>query len=80
MRRRFARLERRKVLLHTRDGRSFQGVLAHVYHDCVCLAHVTTWTGPDPVVLGGEVVVGCENISFFQSALPEDPSDDARDR
>lgn len=70
------RYERRSVLLHTRDGGSFRGVLAHAYKDCMVLRHVTTWSGTDAVPLGGEVVVACENISFFQTVTADD---DARD-
>lgn len=70
------RYERRSVLLHTKDGGSFRGVLAHAYRDCMVLTNVTTWSGTDPVPLGGEVVVGCENISFFQTVTRDD---DARD-
>lgn len=71
-----ATFERRTVLLHTRDGQSFRGVLTHAYEDCAVLEHVETYDGDRPVKVGGEVVVACENISWFQTVTT---SDDARD-
>lgn len=71
------RFERRTILLHSQDGQSFRGVLTHAYRDCLVLAHAVTWNGEHQVPLEGEVVVACENISFFQTVTTRD---DARDR
>lgn len=67
----FRRFEKQTVLLHTKDGQSFRGVLTQ-YGDCAVLSHnVATWNGEQEVTLGGEVVVACENISFFQTIPPK---------
>jgi hypothetical protein len=65
------RLERRTVMVHTKDGRSFRGVLVGVYRDSITLAHSATWSGRDQVALEGEAHVPRENISFLQTLSPE---------
>ncbi len=59
---------RRRVTLHTRDGRSLEGVLVGVYRDAYALAHAEYLLEDGRrEQLPGEVLVPADNLSFVQA-------------
>ena len=58
----------KRVVAHTRDGHSMEGVLLGVYADAVSLCHVTYIRAEDQsrVSVEGDVVIPLENLSFLQ--------------
>lgn len=61
-----AALERKTVLVHTKDGQSFRGAM-RAWDDCVSLANAATWNGEQEVSLEGEAWIPLSNISWFQT-------------
>lgn len=55
---------RRTVVLQTRDGKSFRGVLTHEHADCLVLSQATYLNADQS--LGGEAVILRENVSWMQ--------------
>lgn len=64
IRRGLKRLLRRTVIVHTKDDRSFRGVLLHQHADCIVLAHVRLLDAD--LSLGGETVILRENVGWIQ--------------
>lgn len=64
LRRGLRRRLRRTVVLHTRDGRSFRGVLVAEYADCLVLEQAVHLDVG--VRLGGQTIVLLENVSWAQ--------------
>jgi hypothetical protein len=64
------RFLRRTLVVHTKDGRSFRGVLMHEHVDCIVLAHARLLD--EDVALGGEPVILRENISWAQDVTGMD--------
>lgn len=61
------RLERRPVVVHTKDERSIKGVLMHAHNDCLVLGHyryLSATASDEP--LPGEAVVLRANVSWIQ--------------
>lgn len=69
---RLPRLVRASVVVHTRDGRSFAGVLIGVYPDSVALAHPRLLNDGTPVQLEGELLLPRENLAFLQADVALD--------
>lgn len=63
---RLAGLERRVIVLQTKDGYSLRGA-ARVYDDCIVLTSAERVDIEKPLQLGGEVIVLRENVSWFQT-------------
>lgn len=59
----------RTVIAHTKDGRSFVGVLVGDYKDSYVLRHARTM--PEDAQIVGDLVILRENISFFQADVPD---------
>ena len=57
-----------RVVVHTKDDRTLDGVLAGVYRDVLVLAHATLLQpGESPdIPLGGETLVPAPNVSLVQ--------------
>lgn len=64
-----ALLVRRTVVVHTKDGRSFVGVLGALYPDDIVLLHARML--PDGSTIQGDVVLPRGNISFVQHNVPD---------
>lgn len=60
------RFEKRRVVLHTTDDRSVQGVLDGVYPDCFVLSSPKYLDEANPSDLPGNAVVLRPNISWMQ--------------
>lgn len=69
----FRRSLRRRVLVHTVDGRSVRGILRHVYPGELVLAHAEYLHAAGPEELVGEICVPRERVSFCQLLPPEEP-------
>lgn len=76
--RRLKQLIVKRVVLHTKDGHSLEGVCLGVYADAVSLAHVTYVRAEDGsrVVIEGDVVVPRDNVSWIQEIAPHDAGAD----
>jgi small nuclear ribonucleoprotein (snRNP)-like protein len=59
------KLERDRVVIHTKDDRSIRGVLMHVHNDSLVLSDPRYLDEAD-TPLSGEVVVPRENVSWMQ--------------
>lgn len=66
---RSALLIHRTVIVHTRDDRSFVGVLIAVYPEEVVLRHARML--PDGGMIGGDVVVPRDNVGWIQTNMPD---------
>jgi hypothetical protein len=64
-----ALLVRRTVIVHTKDGRSFAGVLGALFPGEVVLFHARML--PDGSTIAGDVVLPRGNISFVQQNVPD---------
>lgn len=80
IRRLLPRLVRSSVVVHTRDGRSFSGVLTGVHRDCVALAHARLLMESghsDP--LAGDLVIPRGALAFLQvDPAPTQPPSEGR--
>jgi small nuclear ribonucleoprotein (snRNP)-like protein len=59
-------LERRRVVVHTKDDRSLRGVLMHTHADSYVLARAEYLDEANPADLSGDVLVLRSNVSFVQ--------------
>jgi hypothetical protein len=57
-------LLRRTLLVHTKDGKSFRGILVAEYADCLVLEHGELLD--DKVTVGGRTVILRANVSWAQ--------------
>lgn len=64
------RMERQTAVVHTKDNKSFRGVVIGVYHDAIVLGHVSALLGEADQELAGETVIPLANVSFLQRMLP----------
>jgi hypothetical protein len=55
---------RRSLVVHTRDGRSFRGVLSAEHADCIVLEQAELLD--EKLAIGGEVVLLLSNVSWAQ--------------
>lgn len=55
-----------RVLIHTTDDSSFDGVLIAVDPDALVLADAKSLDGPDPVELAGEQWITRDRVKFVQ--------------
>jgi small nuclear ribonucleoprotein (snRNP)-like protein len=69
-RRGLRRFLRRTMVVHTKDGRSFRGILVGEHADCIVLSHARLLDAD--VALGGEPVILRENISWCQDVTGMD--------
>lgn len=69
-RRGLRRFLRRTMVVHTKDGRSFRGVLVGEFADCIVLSHARLLD--EDVSLGGEPVILRENVSWAQDVTGMD--------
>ena len=60
----------RLVILHTKDGRSFYGVLVARYADGIVLRHAKMLPAGEDVI--GDLIVPMENASWLQADVPDD--------
>lgn len=60
------RLERRRVVIHTKDDRSIRGVLTKNYRDCLVLAQAEYLHEAKPTELEGDAVILRDNVSWLQ--------------
>lgn len=69
MRRGLRGLERRTVLVTTRDDRTFRGVLLGAHRDCLVLSAAQDMDARQ--TMAGEVVVPREQVHYVQTVEPE---------
>lgn len=58
-------LERRLVVVHTKDDRSIRGVMVGVHDDCLVLGSAA-YLGDPVAPLGGDVIVPRSSVSWLQ--------------
>lgn len=66
----FRSLRRSTIVLHTRDGQSFRGVLVGDYRDCVVLANAVLLADEGVADLAGSIGVPRSNVAWWQEHLP----------
>lgn len=75
---RFRRLPRtlmKRVVVHTKDEHSIEGVLIGEYVDCLVLAHASFFGGEAGVMnIEGDQIILNENVSFIQELPPGPPT------
>ena len=59
------RLERSRVIVHTKDDRSIRGVLVGVWPDCVVLSSAE-YLADTVTPLDGDPVIPRENVAWLQ--------------
>lgn len=59
-------LTRRTVLVHTKSGKSFKGVLSETYIDCIVLVLTKLYVEDRETLIDGEVGIQRQDIDFFQ--------------
>jgi hypothetical protein len=61
-------LTRMSGVVHTRDGRSLEGVVSGVYRDCLVLSHASyLLENGQKEPMSGEIVLPRDNVSFIQA-------------
>lgn len=60
------RLERRTVVVHTRNGSSIRGVLAGTYQDALVLTAAALLSGNETIPIDGDVTVPRGNVDWIQ--------------
>ncbi len=61
-----AALSRETVVLHTKDGQSFRGVVIGVHTDAIVLAHTTVLYEMGEEQLPNDVLIPRTNVSWLQ--------------
>jgi hypothetical protein len=63
------KLRAERVVVHTRDGQSFDGVLLATHKDVLALTHASLLHEGGRHSLDGDVLVPLENVAFIQAGM-----------